>query len=106
MSELAAPTGWRRLGHQSLPVTVVLLVFIVFWYGLAWALNSAGAIERVLAPQGAGWTWLDLLNATLAMERPVLPAPHQVAVELWSSLVDWPVDSPRNLLFHVAVTGQ
>jgi NitT/TauT family transport system permease protein len=40
------------------------------------------------------------------MERPVLPAPHQIALDFWSSLVDWPLDSPRNLLFHVAVTGQ
>ena len=35
-----------------------------------------------------------------------MPAPHQIAVDFWSSLVDWPVDSPRNLLFHVAVTGE
>jgi NitT/TauT family transport system permease protein len=40
------------------------------------------------------------------VQRPVLPAPHQVALDLYSSLVDWPVTSPRNLLFHVAVTGE
>ncbi len=113
MTELAAPTqersGFRhlsRLSHQGLPVAVVLLAGLLAWYALAWALNSPGAIERVLSPQGTAWTWLDLLRATLDMERPVLPAPHQVAAELWSSLVDWPLDSPRNLLFHVAVTGQ
>lgn len=110
MSELAAPAassmGWRRLGHQGLPVAAVLLFCVLAWYALAWALNSPGAIERVLAPQGANWSWSDLLRATMDMERPVLPSPHQVALELWSSLVDWPLDSPRNLLFHVAVTGQ
>jgi NitT/TauT family transport system permease protein len=106
MSEAADATGWsQRAWRQGLPVAVVLLAGMLFWYGLAWALNSPGAIERVLAPQGA-WTWQDLLRATMAMERPVLPAPHQVAAELWSSLVDWPLDSPRNLLYHVAVTGQ
>jgi NitT/TauT family transport system permease protein len=47
-----------------------------------------------------------LVNATLNMQRPVLPAPHQVAADLWTSLVDWPLDSPRNLLYHVAVTGE
>ncbi|MDE2298569.1 MAG: ABC transporter permease, partial [Burkholderiales bacterium] len=31
---------------------------------------------------------------------------HQVALDLWSSIVDWPLDSPRNLLFHAAVTAQ
>jgi NitT/TauT family transport system permease protein len=40
------------------------------------------------------------------MQRPVLPAPHQVAADLWSSMVDWPLDSPRNLLYHVAVTAE
>jgi len=40
------------------------------------------------------------------MERPVLPAPHQVAIDLWTNIVDWPLDSPRNLLLHTAVTAQ
>jgi NitT/TauT family transport system permease protein len=103
---LASATWPRRLWHQGLPVGVVLLAGLLLWYGLAWGLNAPGAIDRVLAPQSNGWTWTDLLQATMAMERPVLPAPHQVAVELWSNLVDWPLDSPRNLLFHVWVTGQ
>jgi NitT/TauT family transport system permease protein len=99
-------TSWHaRLAHQGLPVTVVLLALLLAWYATAWALNAPGAIERVLAPQGA-WTWVDLLRATMVMERPVMPAPHQVALDLWSSLTDWPLTSPRNLLYHAAVTGQ
>ena len=82
---------------------MVLLVLLI-WYGGAWLLNSPGAIERVLRDQP--WGWQDLFTATMAMERPVLPAPHQVAADFWSSLVDWPLDSPRNLLFHVAVTAE
>lgn len=39
------------------------------------------------------------------MGRPVLPAPHQVVMDLWSSIVDWPLDSPRSLLFHTGVTA-
>ena len=82
---------------------MVLLVLLI-WYGGAWLLNAPGAIERVLRDQP--WGWQDLFTATMAMERPVLPAPHQVALDFWSSLVDWPLDSPRNLLFHVAVTAE
>jgi NitT/TauT family transport system permease protein len=52
------------------------------------------------------WTLSDLVGVTLNMERPVLPAPHQVVADLYSSLVDWPLDSPRNLLYHAAVTAQ
>jgi NitT/TauT family transport system permease protein len=99
-------TPWSaRLGHQGLPVAVVLLAVLLAWYAAAWALNAPGAIERVLNARDA-WNWRDLLQATMTMERPVMPAPHQVAMDMWSSLTDWSLSSPRNLLFHVAVTGQ
>jgi NitT/TauT family transport system permease protein len=48
-------------------------------------MNAAGAIERVLARRQLPWTWQDLVSATWNMERPVLPAPHQVALDFWSA---------------------
>jgi NitT/TauT family transport system permease protein len=101
-----ATTKVRSAFHSGIPIASVLLAVILLWYvGAVW-LNAPGAIERVLAPRGPGWTWSDLVQTTLSMQRPVLPAPQQVALDFWSSLVDWPVDSPRNLLYHVAVTAQ
>ncbi len=98
-------TPWKRLQRDGLPVAVMLLAVLLLWYvGAVW-MNAAAAIERVLPADGA-WTWRELLAATLNMQRPVLPAPHQVALDLWGSLVDWPLTSPRNLLFHVAVTAE
>ncbi len=94
-----------RLREQAVPVAVILAAIVLLWYGLTVALNAQGVIERVLADK-PGWTWQDLVSATMSMERPVLPAPHQVAEDLWSSVTGWPLDSPRNLLFHVAVTAQ
>ena len=104
MTERASKPLTDRLA-AGFPVAVMLVVVLAAWYAGAWALNAPGAIERVL-PQDGAWTWQDLLQATMAMQRPVLPAPHQVALDFWSSLVDWPIDSPRNLLFHVAVTAE
>jgi NitT/TauT family transport system permease protein len=98
-------TDTARWHQKVLPVATVLAVVAVLWYVAAVGLNAAGAIERVLAPKGA-YTTGDLISTTLAMQRPVLPAPHQVAADLWSSMVDWPLDSPRNLLYHVAVTAE
>ena len=83
----------------------MLAAVLLLWYAGAIGLNAAGTVERVLAPRG-DWGLADLLRETLSMQRPVLPAPHQVALDLWHSLMDWPLDSPRNLLFHVAVTAQ
>jgi NitT/TauT family transport system permease protein len=105
MTESLWRSGVARFKLQGLPVLVMLLVLLAVWYAAAWALNAPGAIERVM-PQDASWTWQDLLAATMEMQRPLMPAPHQVALDLWSSLVDWPLDSPRNLLFHVAVTAE
>lgn len=108
----AAPSRGRRLRPgkagsvaSAWPVITVLAAVLLLWYAGSVGLNAAGAIERVLAPKGP-YSTLDLIATTLEMQRPVLPAPHQVALELWHSLLDWPLDSPRNLLYHVAVTAQ
>jgi NitT/TauT family transport system permease protein len=95
----------REPGRRLLPVAAVLTGVVVVWYLGAFALNAPGAIERVLAPKGP-YRSAELIAATWSMERPVLPAPHQVAIDLWRSIADWPLGSPRNLLFHAAVTAQ
>ena len=98
----------HRLVHNGLPIAVVLAFVLLAWYAGAWGMNAQGAIERVLnnfEPAGA-WTAVDLFKATMQMERPLLPAPHQVALDLWSSLFDWPIDSPRNLMYHAYITAQ
>jgi NitT/TauT family transport system permease protein len=87
------------------PVAVVLLAALLVWYAGCIALNAPGAIERVLVDR-PGWTRTDLIAVTWSMERPVLPAPHQVLLDLYTSFTDWPLDSPRNLLYHTAVTAQ
>jgi len=103
---MAKPAGFvSQIGHKAFPVLVILLLILVMWYVAAVAMNAPGAIERVL-PADTPWTWQQLLAATMDMQRPVLPTPHQVARDFWSSLVDWPITSPRNLLFHVAVTAE
>lgn len=105
MTENLLRSSVARFKRQGLPVAVMLLALLLSWYLGAWALNAPGAIERVLPPDGT-WSWRELLAASMDMQRPVLPPPHQVALDFWSSLVDWPLDSQRNLLFHVAVTAE
>jgi NitT/TauT family transport system permease protein len=86
------------------PVLSVLGVVLALWYALAVWLNAPQVIERALADQ-PDWGAMDLVSLTLAMERPVLPAPHQIALDLWDSVVNWPIDSSRSLLFHAGVTS-
>ena len=103
---VAAPDR-GRLGaawFRASPVLVVLALLLVVWYGAAVWLNAPQVIERVLSSQ-PGWTFLDLAKLTWSMDRPVLPAPHQIALDLLDSVFGWPLDSPRNLLYHAAVTS-
>jgi len=91
---------WWRIG----PVLTVLAIVLVIWYAAAVGLNAAQVIERTLSSQ-PGWGAIDLIRLTLSMDRPVLPAPHQIALDLYDSVFGWPLDSPRNLLYHTAVTS-
>lgn len=102
---MATTSNSKGLAHNALPIVVVLACGLLAWYLFAFGMNRSAAIERVLADT-PNWGFSELLAATMAMERPVIPAPHQVAMDIWNSLTGWPVDSPRNLLFHVAVTSQ
>ena len=102
-----AATGRSSLGaawHRVGPVLTVLAVVLVMWHAAAVWLNAPQVIERTLSSQ-PGWGALDLIRLTLSMDRPVLPAPHQIALDLVDSVFGWPLDSPRNLLFHAAVTS-
>ncbi|HEY4956182.1 MAG TPA: ABC transporter permease [Caldimonas sp.] len=104
---MAAIDPHRRLGEAWFrvgPVLAVLGVVLVVWYVAAVALNAAQVIERTLSSQ-PGWGAMDLVRLTLSMDRPVLPAPHQIAVDMFDSIFDWPPDSPRSLLYHTAVTS-
>ncbi|KAA8998500.1 ABC transporter permease [Affinibrenneria salicis] len=94
----------NSLRYRALPIAVVMAVAILFWYLLAIGLNAPGAIDRTLAPGGA-WGWRDLVGATMNMSRPILPLPHQIAADIWTSLSKWPLTSPRNLLLHTWVTA-
>jgi NitT/TauT family transport system permease protein len=44
------------------------------------------------------------LQGSFAQERPRLPAPHQVAVEMWDTIVGQEVTSRRSLVFHAGIT--
>ncbi len=103
MSERSA--GLTTTWHRAAPVAVVLLALILVWYVASVGLNASQVIDRTLSST-PGWTATDLVRSTWSMDRPVLPAPHQVVVDLVDSIVGWPLDSPRNLLYHAAVTGE
>jgi len=72
--------AWRR----TLPIIVVVAALLIVWYVAALIVD---------APQGA-----------LAQERPLLPTPGQVTGALLTGILQ-PLDSPRSLIYHAAVTA-
>src|SRR5260370_7836655 len=45
-----------------------------------------------------------LAAATSSMERPVLPAPHQIARDFYQTVFATPIDNKRSLVYHAGVT--
>ncbi|MBV6648118.1 MULTISPECIES: ABC transporter permease [Hoeflea] len=91
------------LHDKILPIGTVVLAIIALWYAAAVFLNTP--FERDQA-QRAGNTisFSEILPRTMAQERPVLPAPHQVFAELWDTTVGKSITSKRSLVYHSWIT--
>jgi NitT/TauT family transport system permease protein len=91
-----------RNSSRVLPVLCVLAILTVVWYLAAIVMNWDQA--RALADDDARWS--EVAAATLALDRPLLPAPDQVGAEMIRGVFGYPVDSPRSLVFHAGVTAE
>lgn len=93
----------RLAAGRTLPVLTVVLTLILAWYlgaiilNAPWAYDQAGRDGGTLGPMA-------LVEATLSQERPLLPAPDQVAAELWKSTVAVAPSSKRSLVYHAWIT--
>lgn len=88
---------------SALPVLTVLLVITLLWYVAAVWMNAAWVYDQA-ARANAAVDFRGLIRATLSQERPVLPAPHQVAVGLWDGIAGQAITSKRSLVYHAWVT--
>ncbi|WP_394688169.1 ABC transporter permease [Hoeflea sp.] len=88
---------------KILPIGTVVLAIIVIWYAAAVYLNAP--FERDQAERaGTEISFSEILPRTMAQERPVLPAPHQVFAELWNTTVEKKITSKRSLVYHSWIT--
>src|ERR1700687_2772401 len=102
----AAPRGRSVLAEawqKASPVLGVVLALLVLWYAGAVALNAPRVTEQ-LDGLGAPWGARELALAAWSMERPVLPAPHQIAQGYWQGVFEAAPVSPRRLVIHAGVT--
>ena len=72
--------------RNLLPILTVTAALIALWYAAVIPMNAQWTRDQA-ARAGAEVTFAALVTDTMAQERPRLPAPHQVAAELWNSTV-------------------
>jgi len=89
--------------RNILPVLTVVAVIIAIWYGAAIAMNAPWAYDQA-ERAGKELSFSELVSNTMQQERARLPAPHQVAVEIWRTTVQKKITSKRSLIFHGWIT--
>lgn len=88
---------------RVLPVLSVLAAIVALWYLAAVGMNASWVRDQA-ARAGETVTTGRLLRETMVLERPVLPAPHQVAKGLWEGVAGQKITSKRSLVWHGWIT--
>lgn len=86
------------------PVTVVVLAIFALWYVFTVVLNTPWQKDIYERANNTEWTLIALVTDTMAQERPVLPAPHQVVQEIYKTTVQKKFTSKRSLIYHSGIT--
>ncbi len=93
----------RFLASRFVAVTVVVLFIIAIWYLGAFLLNAP--FQRDLDQRaGVTRTPIEFIVAAYSQPKPTLPAPHQVAVDTYKSVVLANPFKPSSLIYHAWVT--
>ena len=86
-----------------LPITTVSMAIVILWYGFSVVLNSTWTKDQA-SRAGVEVTFSEILKDTMVQQRPLLPAPHQVIIELWDTTVNKKITSKRSLVYHGWIT--
>ena len=81
------------------PILTVLLAILVLWYAAAVRLNSTWTYDQATRA-GQEVTFSAMVRDTMEQDRPVLPAPHQVAKGLWDGLFGQKFTAKKSLVYH------
>ena len=90
-------------GGRFWPMLTVLALLLALWHAAAVYLN-AGPLLKGYERRGEDWTFSRLVADAYGMERPLLPAPHQVAAEMGETIFGRKPTSKRSLVYHSAKT--
>ncbi|KQQ71217.1 ABC transporter permease [Rhizobium sp. Leaf321] len=96
-------TTQDTLKSRILPVATVVLVIVAIWYVGAYFMNAP--FQRDLDRRaGVTSTPMEFLGKTMSQPKPILPAPHQVASNVFENTFLRKLNSNRSLVYHAWVT--
>lgn len=89
--------------HKFVPVTTIVLAILLLWYVFAVILNAP--FQRDLDRRAnVTSTTMEFIGKTLAQPKPTLPAPHQVAQNVFeNTFLRAPINN-RSLVYNAWVT--
>lgn len=89
--------------EKIVPVSTILIAIVIGWYVLAMFMNAP--FQRDMdrrADLSPGK--IEFLEKTLSQPKPIVPAPHQVAQNVFENTFLRKVTSNRSLVYHAGVT--
>jgi NitT/TauT family transport system permease protein len=89
-----------------LPVAIVVAILIAVWYVGALFMNAQLQRDLFANTDNTTYSVSDLVTAEWNMERPKLPAPHQIVGELNHTIFEMDPSSKRSLVYHATITLQ
>ncbi len=88
---------------RLLPVGTALMLLIVAWYVGTYFMNAPFQRDQNSRSNVSPGTW-EFVGQTMSQPKPTMPAPHQVAENLWKNTFTVKVTSKRSLVYHAGVT--
>jgi len=89
--------------HKFVPVTTILLAILAIWYLSTVLLNTPFQID-LDSRAGVSTGTLEFIVRTMAQPKPVMPAPHQVAIAVFDNTFLRAIDSNRSLVYNAWIT--
>ena len=89
--------------NKILPVLTVIITIFIVWYIAAIWLNSSWAYDKAMR-EGKQLSSIELIADTWSQDKPKLPAPHQVVLEIWETTAEKKITSKRSLIYHTWIT--
>ena len=89
---------------KVIPILTVVAALLAIWYVSVIWMNAPFARDQAERAGASPPGFSELVTQTMWQERPVLPAPHQVAIEIWNTTVEKKITSKRSLVYHGWIT--